>query len=102
MTKFKYKLLTSSSGTVEGEKEAISKAELINELRKSGQIILNIQQVTKDKKLDYLQTAQTRKPFYLLPRNWQRCLKAAFLLTKACPYYYPGMTIKSKALLKIC
>ena len=32
MTKFKYKLLTSSSGTVEGEKEAISKAELINEL----------------------------------------------------------------------
>ena len=50
MSTFKYKLLTSSSGVIEGEKEAISKLELINDLRKSGHIILNIDQVDKNKK----------------------------------------------------
>src|SRR3972149_10432008 len=50
MSTFKYKLLTSSSGVIEGEKEAISKVELINDLRKSGHIILNIDQVDKNKK----------------------------------------------------
>ena len=50
MSTFKYKLLTSSSGVIEGEKEAISKLELINDLRKSGHVILNIYQVDKNKK----------------------------------------------------
>ena len=50
MSTFKYKLLTSSRGVIEGEKEAISKLELINDLRKSGHIILNIDQVDKNKK----------------------------------------------------
>src|SRR3990167_2497215 len=50
MRAFKYKLLTSSSGVIEGEKEAIGKLELINDLRKSGHVILNIQQVDKNKK----------------------------------------------------
>src|SRR3972149_4588610 len=50
MSAFKYKLLTSSSGVIEGEKEAIGKLELINDLRKSGHVILNIQQVDKNKK----------------------------------------------------
>ena len=50
MSTFKYKLLTTSSGIIEGEKEAISKLELINDLRKSGHVILNICQVDKNKK----------------------------------------------------
>src|SRR3972149_5874458 len=50
MSIFKYKLLTTSSGVIEGEKEAISKLELINDLRKSGHVILNICQVDKNKK----------------------------------------------------
>ncbi|MCR4321088.1 MAG: type II secretion system F family protein [Candidatus Brocadiaceae bacterium] len=50
MSTFKYKLLTTSSGIIEGEKEAISKLELINDLRKSGHVILNVQQVDKNKK----------------------------------------------------
>jgi len=50
MSTFKYKLLTSSSSIVEGEKEANSKADLISDLRKSGHIILNIHKVDKEKK----------------------------------------------------
>ncbi|NUO08581.1 MAG: type II secretion system F family protein [Candidatus Brocadia sp.] len=53
MSIFKYKLLTTSSGILEGEKEALSKGELINELRKSGHIILNIQQADKNKKFGF-------------------------------------------------
>lgn len=48
MNTFKYKLLSSSS-IVEGEKEANSKEELIHEFRKSGHVILHIQQVDKGK-----------------------------------------------------
>lgn len=51
MSIFRYKLLTVSSGIVEGEKEALSKIDLINELRKSGHIILHIQQADKNKNL---------------------------------------------------
>ncbi len=50
MSTFKYKLLTTSSGVIEGEKESTSKLELINDLRKSGHVILNICQVDKNKK----------------------------------------------------
>lgn len=53
MSKFKYRLLTTSSGVIEGEKEAISKLELINDFRKSGHIILNIHQIDKDKKFGF-------------------------------------------------
>jgi len=53
MSTFKYRLLTNSSGIVEGEKEAPSKADLINELRKSGSIILNIHTIDKNKKFGF-------------------------------------------------
>ncbi len=49
MSTFKYRLLTATSGVIEGEKEAASKPDLIGELRKSGHIILSISQVDKSK-----------------------------------------------------
>ncbi|MBM4054297.1 MAG: type II secretion system F family protein [Planctomycetes bacterium] len=52
MSTFRYKLLTSSSSIVEGEKEAENKTSLISDLRKSGHIILNIHQVDKGKKFE--------------------------------------------------
>ncbi|MCF6149080.1 MAG: type II secretion system protein GspF [Candidatus Kuenenia sp.] len=52
MSTFKYKLLTSSSSIVEGEKEAENKTSLISELRKSGHIILNIHQIDEGKKFE--------------------------------------------------
>ncbi len=53
MSTFKYKLLTTSSGIIEGEKDALSKADLINDLRKSGHIILHIHQADKNKKFGF-------------------------------------------------
>lgn len=50
MSTFRYKLLSSSSGIIEGEKEALSRLDLVNELRKSGHVILNISQIDKNKK----------------------------------------------------
>lgn len=52
MSTFRYKLLTSSSNIVEGEKEAENKTSLISDLRKSGHIILNIHQIDKGKKFE--------------------------------------------------
>lgn len=50
MSTFRYKLLSSSSGIIEGEKEALSRLDLVNELRKSGHVILNISQIDKNKR----------------------------------------------------
>src|SRR3972149_200482 len=52
MITFRYKLLTSSSNIVEGEKEEENKTSLISDLRKSGHIILNIHQIDKGKKFE--------------------------------------------------
>ncbi|MCF6154176.1 MAG: type II secretion system F family protein [Candidatus Brocadia sp.] len=61
MSTFKYKLLTTSSGIIEGEKDALSKADLINDLRKSGHIILNIQQADKNKKFGFFLNRSNKK-----------------------------------------
>ncbi|HHT9109811.1 MAG TPA: type II secretion system F family protein [Candidatus Brocadiaceae bacterium] len=65
---FKYRLLSTSSGVIEGEKEAASKVDLIKELRKSGHIILSIQQVEKNKRFGLLLNRAHKKavlPFTL-------------------------------------
>lgn len=61
MSKFKYRLLTTSSGIIEGEKDAPSKADLINDLRKSGHVILNIQQADRNKKLGFFLNRTNKK-----------------------------------------
>ncbi|MFN3532784.1 MAG: type II secretion system F family protein [Candidatus Brocadia sp.] len=61
MSTFKYRLLTTSSGIIEGEKDAPSKADLINDLRKSGHIILNIQQADKNKKFGFFLNRANKK-----------------------------------------
>lgn len=61
MSTFKYKLLTTSSGIIEGEKDALSKADLINDLRKSGHIILHIQQADKNKKFGFFLNRTNKK-----------------------------------------
>ncbi len=54
MSTFKYKLLTNSNSIIEGEKDAASKLDLIGEFRKLGYIVLNIRQVEKNKRFDFL------------------------------------------------
>ncbi|MFO0794397.1 MAG: type II secretion system F family protein [Candidatus Brocadiaceae bacterium] len=68
MSVFKYRLLSTSSGVIEGEKEAVSKVDLIKELRKSGHVILSIQQVEKNKRFGFLLNRAHKKavlPFTL-------------------------------------
>ncbi len=61
MSTFKYKLLTNSNSIIEGEKDAASKPDLISELRKSGYIVLNIRQVEKNKRFDFLLNRSNKK-----------------------------------------
>ncbi|MEK7289745.1 MAG: type II secretion system F family protein [Planctomycetota bacterium] len=61
MSTFKYKLLTNSNSIIEGEKDAASKLDLISELRKSGYIVLNIRQVEKNKRFDFLLNRSNKK-----------------------------------------
>ena len=61
MSTFKYKLLTNSNSIIEGEKDAVSKLDLISELRKSGYVILNIRQVEKNKRFDFLLNRSNKK-----------------------------------------
>lgn len=61
MSTFKYKLLTNSNSIIEGEKDAASKLDLISELRKSGYIVLNIRQVEKNKRFDFLLNRLNKK-----------------------------------------
>ncbi|MEK7700241.1 MAG: type II secretion system F family protein, partial [Planctomycetota bacterium] len=61
MSTFKYKLLTNSNSIIEGEKDAVSKLDLISELRKSGYIVLNIRQVNKNKRFDFLLNRSNKK-----------------------------------------
>lgn len=44
MSTFKYRVLTKSRDIIEGKKEAVSDKDLINEFRKSGNVVLKIQQ----------------------------------------------------------
>ncbi|MEK7290819.1 MAG: type II secretion system F family protein, partial [Planctomycetota bacterium] len=100
MTKFKYKLLTSSSGTVEGEKEAISKADLINELRKSGQIILNIQQVTKDKKLGLFTNRTNKKAILPFTQELATLLEGGIPIDKSLSILLSGHDNKIKGIVE--
>ncbi len=61
MSTFKYKLLTNSNSIIEGEKDAAGKLDLINEFRKSGYIVLNIRQVEKNKRFDFLLNRSNKK-----------------------------------------
>ncbi|OHB99153.1 MAG: hypothetical protein A3G70_03655 [Planctomycetes bacterium RIFCSPLOWO2_12_FULL_39_13] len=100
MSKFKYKLLTSSSGIVEGEKDAISKAELINELRKSGQIILNIQQVTKDKKLGLFTNRTNKKAILPFTQELATLLEGGIPIDKSLSILLSGHDNKIKGIVE--
>jgi len=100
MSKFKYKLLTSSSGIVEGEKDAISKAELINELRKSGQIILNIQQVTKDKKLGLFTNRANKKAILPFTQELATLLEGGIPIDKSLSILLSGHDNKIKGIVE--
>lgn len=100
MSKFKYKLLTSASGIVEGEKEAVSKTDLINELRKSGQIILNIQQVTKDKKLGLFTNRTNKKAILPFTQELATLLEGGIPIDKSLSILLSGHDNKIKDIVE--
>lgn len=98
MSVFKYKLLTSSSGVVEGEKEAISKLELINDLRKTGHIILNVHQVDKNKKFGLFLNRVNKKAVLPFTQELATLLEGGIPIDKSLSILMSGQdntTIKS-------
>lgn len=53
MSTFKYRLLTKSSEIIEGKKDAPTEGDLINELRKSGHVVLKIHKIDEERKFSF-------------------------------------------------
>ncbi len=100
MSKFKYKLLTSSSSVIEGEKEATSKIDLINELRKSGHIILNIHQITKDKKSGFFQNRTSKKAILPFTQELATLLEGGIPIDKSLSILLSGHDNKIKNIVE--
>jgi general secretion pathway protein F len=84
MSTFKYKLLTTSGGgVIEGEKEAVSKADLITELRKSGHIILHVYQVDKNKRSGFLLNRANKKAVLPFTQELATLLEAGIPIDKS-------------------
>lgn len=90
MSTFKYKLLTASSGIVEGEKEALSKIDLINELRKSGHIILHIQQADKSKNFGFFSSRLNKKAILPFTQELATLLEGGIPLDKSLSILLSG------------
>ncbi len=90
MSTFKYKLLTSSSGIIEGEKEAVNKTELINDLRKSGHIILNIHQVDKNKRLGFFLSRANKKAILPFTQELATLLEGGIPIDKSLSILLSG------------
>ncbi|MDR4506373.1 MAG: type II secretion system F family protein [Candidatus Scalindua sp.] len=61
MNTFKYRILTRGSAVVEGKKTVANKAELIAFLKKSGYIVLNVQEVAKSRKSNFFSDRAIKK-----------------------------------------
>lgn len=90
MSTFRYKLLTASSGIVEGEKEALSRADLITELRKSGNIILHIQQADKNKKFGFFLNRLNKKAVLPFTQELATLLEGGIPLDKSLSILMSG------------
>ena len=90
MSTFRYKLLTASSGIVEGEKDALSKIDLINELRKSGHIILHIQQADKNKKFGFFLGRLNKKAILPFTQELTTLLEGGIPLDKSLSILLSG------------
>lgn len=64
MTAFRYRAITSGKQLVEGNKESPSKAELIQELKRSGHIVLEVQDIGWHKKRLSVQRLSKRDLLY--------------------------------------
>ncbi len=90
MSTFKYKLLTNSSGIIEGEKEAASRIELITDLRKSGHVILNIHQVDKNKKLGFFLNRANKKAILPFTQELATLLEGGIPIDKSLSILLSG------------
>jgi Type II secretory pathway, component PulF len=90
MSVFRYKLLTASSGIVEGEKEALSRADLITELRKSGHIVLYIQQADKNKQFGFFLNRLNKKAVLPFTQELATLLEGGIPLDKSLSILLSG------------
>lgn len=100
MSTFKYKLLSTSSGIIEGEKEAPTKIELITELRKTGHVILSVQQTTKDKKLGFLSGRANKKAILPFTQELATLLEGGIPIDKSLAILLSGHDIKIRPIVE--
>lgn len=48
---YKYRALTTGSSVIEGKKDALTQADLISDLRKSGHVVLKVQKIGEERRL---------------------------------------------------
>lgn len=100
MSTFKYKLLSTSSGIIEGEKEAPTKIELITELRKTGHVILSVQQTTKDKKFGFLSGRANKKAILPFTQELATLLEGGIPIDKSLAILLSSHDIKIRPIVE--
>lgn len=95
MSTFKYKLLTNSNSIIEGEKDAVSKPDLISELRKSGYIVLNIRQVNKNKRFGFLLNHSNKKAVLPFTQELATLLEGGIPIDKSLSILLSGQVNNS-------
>ncbi len=61
MSTFKYRVMTRGSGILEGKRASVSKAELLDYLKKSGHIVLKVEEVGGEKAGKFLSNRSVKK-----------------------------------------
>lgn len=95
MSTFKYRLLTNSNSIIEGEKDAVSKPDLISELRKSGYIVLNIRQVNKNKRFGFLLNHSNKKAVLPFTQELATLLEGGIPIDKSLSILLSGQVNNS-------
>ena len=95
MSTFKYRVLTKGSAVLEGKRASVSKGELIDYLKKSGHIVLKVEEVGGAKTSSIFSDRSVKKATVFLHRNSEYYSKAASRWTKASGYFPMHRRIRS-------
>ena len=65
MSTFKYRVMTRGSGVLEGKRASVSKAELLDYLKKSGHIVLKVEEIGGQKAGKLFSNRSVKKSYCL-------------------------------------
>ena len=83
MSTFKYRVMTRGSGVLEGKRASVSKAELLDYLKKSGHIVLKVEEVGGKKAGTFLSNRSVKKATVFFTQELGILLESGVSLDKS-------------------